>query len=321
MALLDIEHLNVSYVMKDKRVRAVEDFSLSLERGKPLGVVGESGSGKSTLANALLRLLPPETEVSGRAIFQDTDLISCSDRELQALRWLKMSVVFQKSMNTLSPVHRIDRQLLDMYRVHAPSADKAEVMERLEQLMELVNLPKRVLRSYPHELSGGMLQRISIAAALMHEPPFLILDEATTALDVITQGQVIREIKRLRDSLDVTWMLITHDISVVSACCDQVVVMYAGRAMEYGPVKRVINHPAHPYTAGLLRSFPTLRGEKKNLRGIPGNMPDLSQKGPGCVFASRCPKATDRCRSEAPSPLPIEDGHFSACFQAGEEAR
>lgn len=313
MALLEIRNLNVTYQTKERKIAAVEDVSLSIEEGKPLGVVGESGSGKSTLAMAVLRMLPEGTEVTGEVFLKGRELLTMPEADLKALRWKEMSVVFQKSMNILSPVHKIGRQLTDMYRVHEPHASSAEIRKLLTELLALVNLPERVLRSYPHELSGGQLQRVSIAASLMHNPPFVILDEATTALDVITQGQILNEIRGLRDKMHVTWLLITHDISVVSACCEQIAVMYAGRLMEYGSVEQVICHPAHPYTKGLLGSFPTLYGEKENLRGIPGSMPDLSNKPDGCVFASRCPYAKEECRHGTHAMTELEPGHLTAC--------
>lgn len=314
MALLEIKNLNVMYQTKDRKIKAVEDVSLTIEQGAPLGIVGESGSGKSTLAMAVLRMLPESTLVDGEVRLKGTDLLSLSDEKLRALRWKELSVVFQKSMNLLSPVHRIDRQLIDMYRVHEPKAAAADVRKILARLLEMVNLPERVLKSYPHELSGGQLQRVSIAASLMHNPPFVILDEATTALDVITQGQILNEINALREKMNVTWMLITHDISVVSSCCACVAVMYAGRLMEYGTTEQVICHPRHPYTQGLLGSFPTLYGEKESLQGIPGNMPDLADKPDGCVFASRCPRATEACRKGTMTMTDVGDGHLTACL-------
>lgn len=319
MALLEIKNLNVTYQTKDREIAAVENVSLSIEEGKPLGVVGESGSGKSTLAMAVLRMLPAGTKVEGEIFLKGKELLTLPEAELKALRWKEMSVVFQKSMNILSPVHKIQRQLTDMYRVHEPQTSAGEVKKRLAELLALVNLPERVLRSYPHELSGGQLQRVSIAASLMHNPPFVILDEATTALDVITQGQILNEIKKLRDKLQVTWLLITHDISVVSSCCEQIAVMYAGRLMEYGTVEQVICHPAHPYTMGLLGSFPTLYGERENLKGIPGSMPDLAKKPDGCVFSSRCPYVKETCRHGQMQMTEIRQGHLTACPVKGGE--
>lgn len=313
MALLEIRDLNVTYQMKDRRIAAVEHVSLDIEEKKPLGIVGESGSGKSTLAMAVLRMLPQGTAVEGEVKLNGKNLLSMKAEELQKVRWKEMSVVFQKSMNILSPVHKIGRQLTDMYAVHEPQASKREIQDRMLELLELVNLPGRVLKSYPHELSGGQLQRVSIAASLMHNPPLVILDEATTALDVITQGQIIEEIRKLRDVMNVTWMLITHDISVVSSCCDQIAVMYAGRLMEYGTVSQVIHRPSHPYTQGLLRSFPSLHGEKSGLKGMPGSMPDLSAKPQGCVFAGRCRWATEKCGMVGFEMNKVEAGHLTAC--------
>lgn len=313
MALLEIKDLSVTYQMKEQKIAAVEHMSLSIEAKSPLGVVGESGSGKSTMAMAILRMLPEGTQVGGQIYLNGKEILSMSQADLQQVRWKEMSVVFQKSMNILSPVHKIGRQLTDMYQVHDTATSRKEIKKRLTELLELVNLPERVLTSYPHELSGGQLQRVSIAASLMHNPPFVILDEATTALDVITQGQILQEIKKLKEVMNVTWLLITHDISVVSSCCEQIAVMYAGRLMEYGSVEQVIHRPAHPYTKGLLGSFPTLHGEKENLKGIPGSMPDLGHKPEGCVFSSRCPYVSEDCRKLAHGLREAEPGHLTAC--------
>lgn len=320
MALLEIRDLSVTYQMKDREIAAVEHVSLDTMEGRPLGVVGESGSGKSTMALAVLRMLPEGTKVEGEVYLKGRELFRLSQPELQEIRWKEMSVVFQKSMNILSPVHKIGRQLTDMYRVHEKDAPARDVRRRMEELLALVNLPGRVLNSYPHELSGGQLQRVSIAAGLMHNPPLVILDEATTALDVITQGQILQEIKKLKEVLHVTWLLITHDISVVSSCCEEIAVMYAGRLMEHGSVEQVIHRPAHPYTKGLLGSFPTLHGKKENLKGIPGTMPDLSQKPVGCVFAGRCPYEREACASVSGAMTEVEPGHQTACPYGGREA-
>ena len=300
--VLSVQNMNVTYVNKSKRVMAVRNASFSISKGDSLGLVGESGSGKSTLAIALLGLLPKETtEITGKAIFlEDTDLLSISEKEMNELRWKKLAVVFQKAMNSLSPVHRISTVFEDIYRVHEPHATKEEIHAATVRLLKLVNLPERVYHLYPHEMSGGMLQRVAIAMSLLHSPQLLIFDEATTALDVVTQGQILKEIVQMEKELETTRIMITHDMSVVSSSCNKVAVMYAGEIVEFGYVKNVMVHPQHPYTKALLKSFPALKGEKRKMESIPGFLPDLSKEIPACVFAPRCAYATERCRAEKP---------------------
>ena len=300
-AILTVKDLNVTYINKTRRVMAV-------------GIVGESGSGKSTLAMALLRLHPKSTEITGEALFDGKDLFSISEAEMNELRWMKLAVVFQKAMNALSPVHRISTQIEDIYRVHCPNASGEEIQERAMELLKLVNLPPRVYRLYPHEMSGGMLQRVAIAISLLHHPQLLIFDEATTALDVVTQGQILREILEMEKTLETTRIMITHDMSVVATTCNKVAVMYAGELMEFGMVKDVLTRPRHPYTQGLQDSFPSLKGENPKLLSIPGFLPDLSKDIPGCVFAPRCAHATERCRREKPPMTKTSEAGQAACW-------
>lgn len=314
--VLSVQNMNVTYVNKSKRVMAVRNASFSISKGDSLGLVGESGSGKSTLDIALLGLLPKETtEITGKAIFlEDTDLLSISEKEMNELRWKKLAVVFQKAMNSLSPVHRISTVFEDIYRVHEPHATKEEIHAATVRLLKLVNLPERVYHLYPHEMSGGMLQRVAIAMSLLHSPQLLIFDEATTALDVVTQGQILKEIVQMEKELETTRIMITHDMSVVSSSCNKVAVMYAGEIVEFGYVKNVMVHPQHPYTKALLKSFPALKGEKRKMESIPGFLPGLSKEIPACVFAPRCAYATERCRAEKPLFHSREDGSGTACF-------
>ena len=313
-AILTVKDLNVTYINKTRRVMAVRRASFSIDKGDSLGIVGESGSGKSTLAMALLRLHPKSTEITGEALFDGKDLLSISEAEMNELRWMKLAVVFQKAMNALSPVHRISTQIEDIYRVHCPSASGEEIQERAMELLKLVNLPPRVYRLYPHELSGGMLQRVAIAISLLHHPQLLIFDEATTALDVVTQGQILREILEMEKTLETTRIMITHDMSVVATTCNKVAVMYAGELMEFGMVKDVLTRPRHPYTQGLQDSFPSLKGENPKLLSIPGFLPDLSKDIPGCVFAPRCAHATERCRREKPPMTKTSEAGQAACW-------
>ena len=320
MALLEIRDLCVDYLMQEGSVHAVDHVSLTLEEGSSLGLVGESGSGKSTLGMAILRLLPEKTaRVTGSAVFQGEELLSMPESRLRQVRWQELAAVFQKSMNALSPVHRIGNQMADVYRLHHPEADKAACRARVLEVLRQVDLAERVYRLYPHELSGGMMQRVSIALSLINHPRLVIFDEATTALDVITQGQILKEIQRLEKDLGLTRMMITHDISVVATSCTHVAVLYAGRLMEVGPAASVLRSPAHPYTAGLMAAFPSLTGEKKPLQGIPGSLPDLTQTIPGCVFAPRCPYATEACRAAQPPLESIEPGWQAACHHCLRE--
>lgn len=322
MALLELKNVNVRYIMKDKKVHACQHVSLEIEEQDSIGIVGESGSGKSTLASAVLRLLPQRiTQVDGEILYNGKDLLKLTKDEMDALRWTDLSIIFQKSMSALSPVHKVGAQMEDVYRVHFPNAQKEEIKQRVYDLFKVVNLSDRVYELYPHELSGGMMQRVSIALSLLHNPRLLVLDEATTALDVVTQSQILREIMSLEQNLNVTRIMITHDVSVVASTCKKIAVMYAGRLMESGETKDVLVNPQHPYTQGLLKSFPSFKGAKNDLRGIPGSLPDLSQEIPGCVFAPRCPFATEKCRTVEPELKTVNGkGNWKvACHKVGGE--
>ncbi len=316
MSLLEIKDVNISYKTPVKTVYAVQDVSLTVDEQESVGIVGESGSGKSTLAMGILRLLPENIiQTSGQALLNGQDILAMDEKTLRSVRWKEMAVVFQKSMNALSPVHRIGAQMEDIYRVHYPNESKQAIRERIYELLKMVNLSERVYASYPHELSGGMMQRVSIALALIFKPKLLIMDEATTALDVVTQTQILNEIMDLEKTLKIARIMITHDMSVVSSTCKKVVVMYAGRIMEQGKVEDVLVEPLHPYTQGLMHSFPSFTGEKTNLRGIPGSLPDMSIVPTGCVFADRCPHATAQCRAQVPPLVDVGNGRKVACVQ------
>ena len=306
--ILNLNHVNVTYVNKEKKVYAVRNATFSIEKGDSLGIVGESGSGKSTLAMALLRLHNEKsTEITGEAEFMGKNLIGMSQNEMNEIRWSGISVVFQKAMNALSPVHRISQQVEDIYHVHEPQASKKEIEDRMIYLLKLVNLPERVYHLYPHEMSGGMLQRVAIAISLLHNPKLIIFDEATTALDVVTQGQILQEVVQMEKELDMTRIMITHDMSVVAASCNKVAVMYAGEFMEIGKVQDIFKNPLHPYTKGLLNSFPSLKGENEKLHAIPGFLPNLSEIGEGCIYEPRSTYATYKCFREKPAQVQLED--------------
>jgi len=306
MHLLEAKNVNIAYNTGVKKVKAVRNVSLTVDEQESVGIVGESGSGKSTLAMGMLRLLPANIiEVSGEALLDGEDIFQMSDDRLKEVRWTQMSVIFQKAMNCLSPVHRIGKQMEDIYRVHYPETSEEDIRARVYELLKIVNLADRVYMSYPHELSGGMMQRVAIALSLIFSPKLLIMDEATTALDVVTQSQILNEIMELEKKLKIARVMITHDVSVVASTCKRIVVMYAGELMEQGDVKDVLINPKHPYTQGLLNSFPSFKGERGKLEGIPGSLPDLSQELPGCVFADRCSKATQKCHDVKPTDVEV----------------
>jgi peptide/nickel transport system ATP-binding protein len=319
MALLSIENLNVTYTTNDERVYAVDGVSLDVIKGRSLGIVGESGSGKSTLMHAVLRILHEKiAKVEGKVIFEGRDLLTLSDREMMKLRWTEIAVVFQKSMNALSPVHRIGAFMSDIYRVHRPNASREEARARIYQLLDMVNLPaKRVYRLYPHELSGGMMQRVGIAMSLMFDPKLLIMDEATTALDVVTQTQILQEIQELEKTLDVTRIMITHDMSVIATACEEVAVIYAGRLVEVGPTTDTLVRPLHPYTRCLINSFPDFTDESgTECKSIPGSLPDMREQPKGCIFAPRCPDAKKICFKEKPALREYSERRKAACHFA-----
>ncbi|KUK03903.1 MAG: Oligopeptide transport ATP-binding protein OppD [Euryarchaeota archaeon 55_53] len=315
--VLNVQDLTVHYKISKKVIHAVENVSFKVEDGEFVGIVGESGSGKSTLAHTIIRLLPINAiVVDGRIELLGYDVLSLGEEDMRKIRWKEFSMVFQKSLNALSPVHKVGNQLADAMKAHNPNLTEEEIIDRLKQLLRMVNLPERVLKAYPHQLSGGMMQRIMIALALLNHPKFIIFDEATTALDVVTQGQIIEEIKSLVKSLSLTGLVISHDLGVVSELCDEIVVMYAGRLVEHGTTEQILQQPLHPYTQGLVRSLPDFAQEKKKLSGIPGNLPDLSQPVDQCVFAPRCPIATEECFKTVPNIEEV-DGRRVACLKVG----
>lgn len=312
--LIDLRHISISYRTDRGQVSAVDDVSMSIPKGASVGLVGESGSGKSTLALALMRLLPENATVTGELLFNGEDLAAKSEQQLnQGWRWRKLSMVFQKSLAAMSPVHRIGMQMDDVLSLHEPNLTTGARQARLREVLEAVRLTDRVLNLYPFELSGGMMQRTMIALGLLCNPPFVIFDEATTALDVITQAQILTEIQRLKDEFDLTTMVISHDVGVINAVTDTVAVLYAGQLMELAPREAFFRAPQHPYSQALIASVPRLQGVKGRLRGIPGSLPDLTNPPSGCRFAPRCPHATAGCMQSVPPLEEIAPGHFVRC--------
>jgi peptide/nickel transport system ATP-binding protein len=308
--VLDAEHVSVEYAGAPP-TRAVRDVSIELRRGEVLGIAGESGCGKSTLAYALARLLRPPAWLSGGTIRfygrdrdEPVDIMALDAPALRRFRWSKVSMVFQSAMNALNPVISLRKQFADIFAEHVPEMDAAARDQRSRELLEMVGISPDRIRSFPHELSGGMRQRVVIAMALALQPEIVIMDEPTTALDVVVQQEILDEIERLREEIGFSIIFITHDLSLLLDISDHLAVMYAGEIVEYGPAEQVAARPAHPYTYALLHSFPELRAERRELRGVPGTPPDLRATIPGCAFAPRCAFAFEPCTSRHPELRP-----------------
>ncbi|MFO0582718.1 MAG: ABC transporter ATP-binding protein [Anaeromyxobacter sp.] len=316
--LLSIRDLCVDYVTSPgTSVRALDRVSLDVMPGEILGVAGESGSGKSTLAQAVLRILPAPAVITGGSVrFEGKDLLALSDPELRALRWRRMAMVFQSAMDALNPVLTIGEQLLDTLAAHCAAPSRAAARERAAHLLGLVGIPADRLASYPHQLSGGMRQRVGIALGLALEPSLVILDEPTTALDVVVEREILHEVLELRRKLGFAVLFITHDLTRMLQISDRVAVFYAARLAEVGPAAALRAGPRHPYTQALLNAFPSLHGDRTKLESIPGSPPSLRSPPPGCRFQPRCQVAEDRCGAGAPPLVPLGPGAAAACFRA-----
>ncbi len=324
-ALLEIEDLRVRYAVGGRSVEAVGGVSLTLEGGEALGLAGESGCGKTTAALSIPRLLPETASVTGQIRLDGVDVLSLNDDALDDLRWRRVSVVFQGAMNALNPVQRIGAQILEPIRLHEKQTSTTEGRGRVAELLEAVGIPGDRARDYPHELSGGMRQRVMIAMALACRPQLVLADEPITALDVMTQAQILGLLRDLRERLGLSMILISHDLSVLAETCDRIAIMYAGRLVEEGTATTLFppagagGGPAHPYTKGLLGAFPNIRGERRFVDGMPGYPPDLASPPPGCRFHERCPVAIERCLTDDPALRPAGSGHVAACHLVGEE--
>jgi peptide/nickel transport system ATP-binding protein len=317
--VLEVKHISVDYRSASGTVHAVDDVSFRLARGQILGLAGESGSGKSTLVYALARLLrPPAVTTAGEVWYYPdpqqaradaeedvgpVDVLDLTDAELRAFRWRKLAVVLQSAMNALNPVMTIGAQLMDVLRAHQPGISSRAQRQRALELLRLVGIAGDRLGSYPHELSGGMRQRAMIAIALALNPDIIIMDEPTTALDVVVQREILLKIMGLRDDFGFSVIFITHDLSLLLEIADQIAIMYAGRLVEAGTSEQLYRQPRHPYTYGLLHSFPTLHGPRRSMNGIPGSPPDLRSVPPGCAFHPRCTFAFEACHRVVPALL------------------
>ncbi len=311
--MLAVHDLSVEYATEGGTVLAVDNVSFDLAPGEFLGIVGESGCGKSTLLFAVAQLLvPPAAVTGGSVVFRGQSMVGLTDRQLASVRWKNLSVVMQSAMNALNPVKSIGAQFKDAMRAHGTTS-KQQIADRSAEVLRMVGIDPIHLKSYPHQLSGGMRQRSMIAMALLLTPELVIMDEPTSALDVVAQRSLMVQIKELQEQLGFAMIFVTHDMSLVSHFSDRLMVMYAGRVDEFGPTRQVFDSPQHPYTIGLMEAFPSIRGPRVPLTGIPGSPPNLASPPPGCRFAPRCPKVMTRCREESPELYHV-NGTLVRCF-------
>jgi peptide/nickel transport system ATP-binding protein len=315
--ILKIRDLCVDYFLPNGILRAVNHVNLDVPTGKITGLVGESGSGKTTLTSAILRTVSnPGKITKGSILFGEKDIVSLSDKELREYRWRDVAMVFQAAQNCLNPTMTLQEQFIETYLAHKKDMSEKEIIEHVKKLLRAVRLDAdRVLKSYPHEMSGGMKQRIMIAFAQLLEPEILFLDEPTTALDVITQDYIFRILKTVHQIKGTTMVLSTHDIAVVATLCDYMVVMYGGNIVEFGNIYDMFEQPCHPYTQLLIQAAPSLIGDVKERAAIPGTAPDLMQERKGCIFADRCPYADDICRQVEPETRVVSEEHTVACHK------
>lgn len=319
--LLRVEDLTVKFRTYNGEVTAVNNLELLLNENETLGIVGESGSGKSVTSLSIMGLLEEATSsVSGRALFKGTDLISMKEKEKQEYRGNHLAMIFQEPMTSLNPLHKCGNQIIESMLIHT-DISKADAKEKAIELLKLVGIPapEQRFNEYPHQMSGGMRQRVMIAMALACDPQLLIADEPTTALDVTIQAQILEVLKELRDRLKMGIILITHDLGVVSEVCDRVIVMYTGKVVEQGLIREILDKPKHPYTEGLIAAIPNIQDEKGKLSSIEGMVPQLDNMPKGCSFHPRCPYAMAICKEKRPALTTDEDGRKVRCFKYSTE--
>jgi len=319
--LLRVEELTVKFRTYNGEVTAVNNLELLLNENETLGIVGESGSGKSVTSLSIMGLLEEATStVSGKALFKGTDLIAMKEKEKQQYRGNQLAMIFQEPMTSLNPLHRCGKQIIESMRIHT-NISKADAKDKAIELLKLVGIPapEQRFNEYPHQMSGGMRQRVMIAMALACDPQLLIADEPTTALDVTIQAQILEVLKELRDRLKMGIILITHDLGVVSEVCDRVIVMYTGKVVEQGLIREILDNPKHPYTEGLIAAIPNIQDEKGKLSSIEGMVPQLDNMPKGCSFHPRCPYAMAICKEKRPALTTAENGRKVRCFKYSTE--
>ncbi len=320
--VLKITDLQVEFKTERATIYALNGLDLTIHRGESLGLVGEAGAGKTTAALSILNLLPrPAARVAGGDVtFRGKSVFEMREKELEHMRGNQVSMIFQNSLTALNPVFTVGEQIAMVLRKHM-GMNNRQAAERAAELLEMVGIMGSRIHDYPNQFSGGMRQRVGIAAGLACNPELLIADEPTTALDVTIQAQILELMKRLQTQYNSSLLMITHNLGIVSELCQQVAVIYAGRVIEYGPVREVFRRPAHPYTAGLLNAIPRLTGERERLHAIPGRVADAQERPQGCAFSPRCRHCGSRCAGERPEMRQIAGGHYAACFhREGGEA-
>ena len=320
MPLLNVQNLTTYYLTRRGAVRAAEGVSFTLEKGESLGLAGESGCGKTTVALSLLKILPPGGRiVNGKVIFKGINIVGLNETEMRKkIRWKGISIVFQGAMNALNPVFKIGDQIVEAIKIHEPGTTRKEAKERGKKLLEMVGIEPSRIDNYPHEFSGGMRQRALIAMSLACNPEMLIADEPGTALDVIVQAQVLRLMRELKNRLNLSLIMISHDLSMIAEVCEKIAIMYAGYLVEYGDIVNIYKEPLHPYTQDLIKSFPSIKAPKQKMTSIPGTPPDLLNPPPGCRFHPRCKYAMNICKKKVPEMRKVARNHFVACHLVKE---
>ncbi len=321
--ILEVQDLVVRYDTDFESVHAVNGISFHLERKQTLGLVGETGAGKTTTAMALMRLIPspPGRIINGQILLDGQDIMTISEKEMRQIRGRKISMIFQDPMTALNPVLPVGDQIMEVVQLHNKGMSKAEATRQAMRMLEMVGITAERFKEYPHQFSGGMKQRVVIAIALACSPELLIADEPTTALDVTIQAQVLDMMRKLKDELGTSMILITHDLGVVAEACDVVAIMYAGEIVEYGTLEQIIERKKHPYTIGLFDSIPDLDTDVHRLKAISGLMPDPSNLPEGCKFHPRCPFCTEACKTGEVPVAEVEPGHLVKCLQFAERGQ
>ena len=321
MALLSVKNLTVEYTSEGEVIHAVNNVSFELEKGKTIGLVGETGAGKTSIARAILRILPepPARVPAGEIEFEGKDLLKISEEDMQKIRGKEISMIFQDPMTALNPIMRVGEQIAEVIRLHE-HCSKHESVEKAKKMLEMVGIPGERFYEYPHQFSGGMKQRVVIAMALACSPTLLLADEPTTALDVTIQAQVLDMINELKQKLNTSMIMITHDLGIVAEVCDTVAVVYAGEIMEYGTKEQIFHNPQYPYTIGLFGSLPDLKNDVRRLSPIEGLPPDPAHLPKGCAFHPRCPYASEACKTEHIPLQDIGEGHLCRCCRLKEIA-